>query len=368
MSRIRLMTEEAIVSRRILLVDDEPQLLFSLREYLGRVGYEVTAVEDGRSALEEILASPPDLIISDIMMEGMDGFEFQRRVQALTDAGIPFIFLTAKGELHDRLEGLRGGADDYIVKPFEPEELEARVASLLHRVERTRQEERREFEALRARILAEVSARISVPVANLMAHLNLLLSERFGDDPERQAHYLRRVATDADALGSLVRNLSDVAVEKSEEMPLYCEAIRVAPVVRSAAASAARLATSRTVDLQVACGGLLSARIDGHALGKALAGLLEAAVALSPPGSVVRISAVRAHDGGVEFTITDGGCDAAGWQAKSSGQTDAADALDVARRVVRAHGGEFATRLVDGHHSIVIWVPGRVAKHIGRER
>lgn len=362
------MAGEAIVSRRILLVDDEPQLLFSVREYLERVGYDVMAVEDGRSALEALIASPPDLIISDIMMEGMDGFEFQRRVQALTDAGIPFIFLTAKGDLHDRLEGLRGGADDYIVKPFEPEELEARVASLLHRVERTRQEERREIDTLRARILAEVSARISVPVASLTAHLSLLLSERFGDDPQKQAHYLRRVAADAEVLRSLVQDLSSLAVERSEDVPLHREAIRVAPVVRSAAAGAARLAAARGVELQVACGGLLSARIDGHALGKALAGLLEAAVALSPPGSAVRIAAVRAHDGGVEFTITDGGCDIDGWEGEGSEGTVPSGALDVARRVVRAHGGEFATRLVDGRHTIAIWLPGRVAKHIGRRR
>jgi DNA-binding response OmpR family regulator len=354
------------VSRHILLVDDEPQLLFSVREYLGRVGYDVTAVEGGTEGLEAMMASPPDLIISDIMMEAMDGFEFQRRVQALTDAGIPFIFLTAKGELRDRLDGLRGGADDYIVKPFEPEELEARVASLLNRVERTRQEERRELESLRGRIVAEISSQIRAPIANLTAHLNLLLSERFGDDAGTQARYLRHVAADADILQALAQSLADIAAKTDEEMPLHLEAIRVAPVVRTAAAGAARQAASRAIDLQIACGGLLSARIDGGALGKALSGLLEAAVEFSPPGSAVRIAAVRAHDGGVEFTITDGGCDTSGWEADLSEPTAASAALDVARRVVRAHGGEFATRLEDGRHTIVIWVPGRVAKHIGR--
>ena len=354
------------MSRHILLVDDEPQLLFSVREYLGRVGYDVTAVEGGTEALAAMMASPPDLIISDIMMEGMDGFEFQKRVQALTDAGIPFIFLTAKGDLRDRVNGLRGGADDYIVKPFEPEELEARVASLLSRVKRTREEGQRELESLRARIVAEISTQIRAPIVDLAAHLKLLLSERFGDDAETQARFLRRAVADADILDALVQNLSHIAAETIDEMPLHLEAIRVAPVVRSAAACAARQAASRGIDLLVACGGLLSARIDAGALGKALSGLLETAVALSPPGSAVRIAAVRAHDGGVEFTITDGGCDLSEWEADPSEPTDASAALDVARRVVRAHGGEFATRLQDRRHTTVIWVPGRVAKHIGR--
>ena len=135
------MTQQA---KRILLVDDEPQLLFSVKEYLRRVGYDVVPAESGPSALDVVIDSPPDLIISDILMEGMDGLEFQKRVNALTGDSIPFIFLTAKGDTRDRVNGLQSGADDYIVKPFEPEELEARVGAVLHRIEQTRQEERQE--------------------------------------------------------------------------------------------------------------------------------------------------------------------------------------------------------------------------------
>lgn len=353
------------MQRHILVVDDEPQLLFSLREYLSRVGYGVTAMEGGAEALQAMMTSPPDLIISDIMMEGMDGFEFQRRVHGLTGAGIPFIFLTAKGDLHDRLEGLRGGADDYVVKPFEPEELEARVASLLNRVERTRLEERRELESLRARVLAEVASRIRTPLASLTVHLNLLLSQRCGDDPESQAHYLRSAAADANVLQTLVENLSEVATGALEEPQIRREPMRVAPVVRAAAAGAARLAASRGVQLEMACGGILSATIDGDALGKALAGLLEVAIALSPRGSTVRIAAQRSREGGVEFTITDGGCAASDWNGPAE-HSDASTALDVARRVVGAHGGEFAIRQEDGHQTIAIWIPGRVVKRIGR--
>jgi DNA-binding response OmpR family regulator len=354
------------VHGHILVVDDEPQLLFSVREYLGRVGYDVTAAESGPEALEAILASPPDLIISDIMMEGMDGFAFQRRVQALSGAGIPFIFLTAKGDLRDRLEGLRGGADDYIVKPFEPEELEARVAALLQRMERTREEGRRELAALRPRVLAEVAARIEAPLASLTEHLNVLLSERCGNDPEEQAHYLRRAANDANVLQGLVQNLAEVTSGVQGGAPLRREPMRVAPVVRTAAAAAARLAASCGVHLEIACGGILSATIDGKAFSRALSGLLEAAVLVSPPGGTVRISARRAREGGVEFTIRDEGRVSLAADAEEASPPETAAALDMARHVVRAHGGAFEVHQEDDHHAVVIWIPGRVAKSLGR--
>lgn len=352
------------MTRHILLVDDEPQLLFSVKEFLSRVGYKVTAAESGAEALEKLVDAPPDLIISDILMEEMDGFEFQRRVNALTGASIPFVFLTAKGDLRDRLDGLRGGADDYVIKPFEPEELEARVAAILNRVERTRQEDRREVELLRARILGEISRELRAPVTNVMAHLNLFLAERCGQDPQRQERYLRNALEDINALRDLIRDLSWAKAEAEGEMPLRREPIRVAPVVRGSAAKAAKLAADKGVTLQISCGGLLSANIDGEAMSKALSGLLEAAVQLSDPGTQVRISAQRAREGGLEFVITNGGSSVHDMEGLE--RPELGNALDLARRVVRGHGGQLSIqRAEDDRQRIAIWLPGRVAKHVG---
>ncbi len=348
----------------LLLVDDEPQLLFSVKEYLARVGYNVSAAESGTQAMSSLIEAPPDLIISDIMMEEMDGFEFQRRVKALTGNSIPFIFLTAKGDLRDRLKGLRGGADDYIIKPFEPEELEARVAAVLGRVEHTREEEHREMENLRSRILGEVSRQLRAPVASMAAHLNLLLTDRFGRDQGLQERYLKSALEDANVLHDLIHDLSWASTDSDGDLAVKREPIRIAPVVRGAAANAARLANRKGIELLISCGGLLSATIDGTAMGRALAELLEATVELSPPGSQVRIAAARASEGGLEFTITDGGC---GRAAGTEGDTELpADALDLARHVIKGHGGQFSLRREeDGRQSIVIWLPGRVAKRIG---
>lgn len=354
------------MDRSILLVDDEPQLLFSVREFLSRIGYDVTPAESGSQALEKLIESPPDLIVSDIMMEEMDGFEFQRRVSALTADGIPFIFLTAKGDLQDRLDGLQGGADDYVTKPFEPEELAARISSVLSRVQKTRQEERRDVDSLRNRILAEVASRLRAPVTSLMAHMSLLLSERFGQNEAEQERYLKKALDDANTLCGLVNDLSWAASDVSGDLPLKREPVRVAPVVRGAAASAARLAAEKGIDLNLSCGGLLSANIDGAAMTRALSGLLESAVELSPPGTRVRIAAVRAREGGLEFTITDGGCHT---ESDPEPSPDVTDALAYARRVVKGHSGRFTTRRdEEGGQSFLIWLPGRVAKHVGRRK
>ena len=355
------------MAKHVLLVDDEPQLLYSLNEYLAHAGYEVTPVDSGAKALDALIDSPPDFIICDIMMEDMDGFEFQRRVSSLTGDSIPFVFLTALGGAKDRVAGLRNGADDYITKPFDPEELEARLGAIMHRVEQTRREERRESEGLRERIVAELTGRLRTPVTNLMAHLNLLLSERFGDDDLGKKRYLQRALDDAGVLCELINDLTWATTSDGvRNVSLKREPIRVAPVVRLASANAALLANEKGVGLRITCGGLLSGNIDAEVMSEALAGLLKSAVEFSAPGSQVEITARRASEGGLEFVIADGGRQA---YCDDRLSQELADALDYARKVIKAHGGQIRVeRREDGSQSFVSWVPGRVAKHVGKRR
>ncbi|MBC7236925.1 MAG: hybrid sensor histidine kinase/response regulator, partial [Chloroflexi bacterium] len=266
-------------------------------------------------------------------------------------------------DLQDRLDGLRGGADDYITKPFEPAELEARIAAVLNRIDQTRREERREIENLRRRILSEVSGRLRTPVTSLMAHMNLMLTDRFGSNLKEQSRYLKSALEDANVLCSLIEDLSWAASQEEAELTLKREPLRVAPLVRGAAASAAKAAAEKSINLRISCGGLLSGNLDGTAMSRALAGLLDTAVELSPPGSSVEIAASRAEEGGIKFVITDGGC-ASNPAARSEAL---ADTWDYARRVVEGHGGQFSIqRDNQGRQSFILWVPGRVAKHVGR--
>jgi DNA-binding response OmpR family regulator len=118
----------------VLVVDDEPTIGEVVSRYLERAGYEARVAEDGLAALDAVAERAPDLIVLDLMLPGLDGLEVMRRVRA-EDRSSAIILLTAKGDESDRIVGLRLGADDYVVKPFSPAELVARVDAVLRRVD-----------------------------------------------------------------------------------------------------------------------------------------------------------------------------------------------------------------------------------------
>lgn len=126
------------MTNRLLVVDDEPNVLRAVAATLREEGYEVQTARSGAEALLRIAESTPDLIVSDIRMPSMDGYAFARRLRsaAQTDL-IPIVFLTAKDGTQDRIEGFRAGVDAYLMKPFEPDELVAVIHNILNRVQRT---------------------------------------------------------------------------------------------------------------------------------------------------------------------------------------------------------------------------------------
>jgi DNA-binding response OmpR family regulator len=118
-------------SSRVLVVDDEPMVRDVLSRYLERGGFEVEAVADGERALVAFDARRPDLVLLDLMLPRIDGFEVFRQIRAR--ASSPVIMITARGQTTDRIVGLEIGADDYVSKPFSPAEVVARVRSVLRR-------------------------------------------------------------------------------------------------------------------------------------------------------------------------------------------------------------------------------------------
>lgn len=116
---------------RVLVVDDEPPIVDLVRGYLEREGMAVEARSDGPAALDAVRELAPDVVILDVMLPGLDGVEVCRRLRAFSDAYV--IMLTARSEEIDRVVGLSVGADDYLVKPFSPRELVARIKALLRR-------------------------------------------------------------------------------------------------------------------------------------------------------------------------------------------------------------------------------------------
>ena len=125
--------------KRLLVVDDEPNLLMAIAAVLRDNGFEVTTARNGKDALLQIARSLPDLIVSDVRMPVMDGYRLARQLRAAPHTKlIPIVFLTAKDETEDSIEGFRSGVDVYLTKPFEPDELVAVINNVLTRVERTR--------------------------------------------------------------------------------------------------------------------------------------------------------------------------------------------------------------------------------------
>lgn len=123
--------------RRLMLVDDDPNLILLVKDYLEFRGYQVTTAENGREALEKLENEIPELIICDVMMPEMDGYTLVQHIRENpATEWVPVLFLSAKGQSQDRVKGLNTGADVYIVKPFEPEELVAQVESSLKQASR----------------------------------------------------------------------------------------------------------------------------------------------------------------------------------------------------------------------------------------
>ena len=162
--------------KRLLVVDDEPNLLRAVAAALRAEGFEVVTARNGREALVRVAESVPDLVISDIRMPGMDGYQLAGHLRASSrTALVPVIFLTAKDETADRVAGFRAGVDAYITKPFEPDELLAVIQSILSRVERTHAEIARlvgssadagsELTAIHDEDLTEAEGRIALAVA-----------------------------------------------------------------------------------------------------------------------------------------------------------------------------------------------------------
>lgn len=123
------------MTKKILLVDDEIEITEINKRYLEQGGYDIDIANDGKEALEKYKRNKYSLIITDIMMPNMDGYDLISEVQYL-DADQPFLFITAKTTEPDKIYALSLGADDYIVKPFSPRELVLRVRNILHRIEK----------------------------------------------------------------------------------------------------------------------------------------------------------------------------------------------------------------------------------------
>jgi len=196
----------------ILIIDDEPALLLGLAAKIKRQGYQVVTASDGNEGMQRAKEVLPDLILSDVMMPPPNGFELRRLMgQDPHLAPIPFIFLTARSGVEDRVTGIRDGADDYITKPFVTEELFARIEAVMRRVNmeqargraEARQDAQRDMEKLKREILQNFHHELRTPLSNIIMPLELVVNNKF-EDPEEQLRFVRTALSSVDRLESLV--------------------------------------------------------------------------------------------------------------------------------------------------------------------
>jgi two-component system copper resistance phosphate regulon response regulator CusR len=123
---------------RLLVIDDDRSLVELLSDYLGRLGHEIRGANDGRSGLEALAAAEPDLVLLDVTMPGLDGWQVLARIRAVST--VPVVMLTARGDEAEVLRGFAGGADDYVTKPFSFAQLAARIKAVTERASPDRAE------------------------------------------------------------------------------------------------------------------------------------------------------------------------------------------------------------------------------------
>ncbi len=317
----------------ILVVDDQPQNRELLEAYLVAAGHKVQLAANGREALNAVAQSHPDVILLDILMPEIDGYEVCRRLKADPNtAFIPIVIITALQDIEHRLKGIDTGADEFLTKPFNHVELLTRVRSLLRAkalhdeivatnrlleervAERTAALERalrdlRETDRVKTEFLANISHELLTPLTPVKGYIPALLQQVFGPITPDQRQTLEIISTSVDRLHSLIENLLTFMRWEAGHVP-----VRLEPMALEAVAGLALEITRQEVgDKKIAFQthipeNLPAIRGDLTALTSALRQVLDNAIKFTPGGGTVSLE-MRSQDGGsgVRLTISDTG-------------------------------------------------------------
>jgi signal transduction histidine kinase len=235
---------------KILAVDDIPDNLFILESLLSDVPeYSVSCVEDGQTAIKKVIENPPDLILLDVMMPGIDGYEVTRRIRSNKSLPyIPILLVTAHD--HSSLaEGLDSGADDFIRKPFDIDELMARVRSLIRLKQSL--DEQREMIRQRDDFVARLTHDLRTPLVAANRMLSLCVEGTFGTDLESISEALSSMITNNQNLLKMVNTLLQVYRHEAGHKKLVCSAFSVYELASEIVKELMPLADEKQIDLSI---------------------------------------------------------------------------------------------------------------------
>ncbi len=355
----------------ILIVDDTPANLRLLSEILQKEGYKIRPAPSGRLALLAAQHSAPDLILLDINMPEMNGYEVCRQLKEDEElAHVPVIFLSALSETEDKLKAFEAGGVDYITKPFQYEEVRARVETHLRiRGLQVELEEKivrlREAEELRESLVHMIVHDLRSPLTGVMTSLQLMEMEWDQDDREGFED-LERALRSSRAMNQMIASLLDVAKMESGELEIQAEETDLVEIVQEAVRVLAGLAEDSIVEVREP-ESPVTVHADGALITRVVQNLLANALKFSPSGEQITIRIAGTPSGGrVEVTDTGMGIPEEYREKifEKFGQVEAREnkarastglGLAFCKLVVQAHGGTLGVHSEVGEGS-TFWV------------
>ena len=292
--RKEMMTTQSGEGANILVVDDTVENLRLLSSMLGARGYEIRPVTSGRLALQAVERDPPDLVLLDINMPEMNGYEVCTRLKERAEhRDIPVIFLTALDAVADKVKAFEVGGIDYITKPFQLEEVQARVNTHVALRRAAKQisesyERLQALEKLRDDLVHMVVHDMRSPLMVMLGHLDLLRQSAEHKLDQEALGDLRIVAGAARALGQMANDLLDVSRLEEQKLPLQLAPHDLVEMAENVRASLGTLERGRSVDLRAQ--GALVVRCDGALVRRVIENLVMNAVKHTPAGCGLCVS------------------------------------------------------------------------------
>jgi len=363
--------------QHILVVEDHESLLAGIQDILEAEGYVALTATDGVKALRVMEGTCPDLIVADIMMPRMDGYAFYEAVRARPEwVPIPFIFLTAKAEKEDVLRGKDLGAEDYITKPFEPQELLVAVRARLGRARAIREVTEAEFDQLKQQIVTALSHEMRTPLTYVQGYTELALDDVASLSSDAIQEFLLGIKRGADRLTLLIEDFLlllrlDTGQSEEEFRLLARVNHNLGAILERTARQHEKQATARGVTLEtIVEPDLPPVRLCEPLFVDALGRLIENGIKFSQgEGKRVTVS-TRSADGSVEVAVADQGVGIPPEEIshlferfrqigrEKMEQQGVGLGLAIAQALIRLHGGEITVESEPERGStFTIWLP-----------
>jgi K+-sensing histidine kinase KdpD len=288
------MNDRASNAARIMVVDDTPENLTLLQDMLRNHGYQVFALPNGQMALKAVTKNPPDLILLDIRMPGLNGYEVCERLKAdKQTADIPIIFLSALHDADDKIKAFQAGGVDYITKPFHSEEVEARVRTHLQLRESYRQ--LKELEDLRDNLVHMVVHDMRAPLSNIGVYLDLLATVEGTTLSPKGQQYLSAAGEANSVLIKMVGAMLDINRMEAGQLPLELTECDLAGIIPEALVRLGTLKDNRQiiVDLDRTC---LPIKADSQLILRVIQNLIDNALRFTTRDGLIRIVTHEAGD------------------------------------------------------------------------